>query len=108
VRGAARARYEFRRGLAIALLKEKGVYAHPGHFYDFPSEQFLVLSLLRRNKSVKARTRFWRPFCRSALVKYVSIFLQCCISKTLEVDNRVHDTGERYNLWNKSHLNCQT
>jgi aspartate/methionine/tyrosine aminotransferase len=32
--------------LAIALLNEKGVYVHPGHFYDFSSEQFLVLSLL--------------------------------------------------------------
>jgi aspartate/methionine/tyrosine aminotransferase len=32
--------------LAIALLNEKGVYVHPGRFYDFSSEQFLVLSLL--------------------------------------------------------------
>jgi aspartate/methionine/tyrosine aminotransferase len=32
--------------LALALLKERGVYVHPGHFYNFSSEQFLVLSLL--------------------------------------------------------------
>jgi alanine-synthesizing transaminase len=32
--------------LALALLKEKGVYVHPGHFYEFPSDRFLVASLL--------------------------------------------------------------
>jgi aspartate/methionine/tyrosine aminotransferase len=32
--------------LALALLTEKGVYIHPGHFYDFSSEQFIVVSLL--------------------------------------------------------------
>jgi aspartate/methionine/tyrosine aminotransferase len=32
--------------LVLGLLKEKGIYVHPGHFYDFSSEQFLVLSLL--------------------------------------------------------------
>jgi alanine-synthesizing transaminase len=32
--------------LAIALLEEQGVVAHPGHFYDFASEGFLVLSLI--------------------------------------------------------------
>jgi alanine-synthesizing transaminase len=32
--------------LAIALLREKSVLVHPGHFYDFPSEGYLVLSLI--------------------------------------------------------------
>ena len=32
--------------LAIALLKEKFVLVHPGHFYDFSGDGFLVLSLV--------------------------------------------------------------
>jgi alanine-synthesizing transaminase len=32
--------------LAIALLREKCVLVHPGHFYDFPSDGYLVLSLI--------------------------------------------------------------
>jgi aspartate/methionine/tyrosine aminotransferase len=32
--------------LAIELLAAKGVYLHPGHFYDFPSDGFLVVSLI--------------------------------------------------------------
>jgi alanine-synthesizing transaminase len=32
--------------LAIELLQEKSVLAHPGHFYDFPSDGYLVLSLI--------------------------------------------------------------
>ena len=32
--------------LAIALLTSRSVYVHPGHFYDFPSEGFLVVSLI--------------------------------------------------------------
>jgi alanine-synthesizing transaminase len=32
--------------LAIALLQEAGVLVHPGHFYDFPSDGYLVLSLI--------------------------------------------------------------
>jgi hypothetical protein len=31
---------------AAELLTEAGVFVHPGHFYDFPSEGYLVLSLL--------------------------------------------------------------
>jgi alanine-synthesizing transaminase len=31
---------------AMELLAQEGVLVHPGHFYDFPSEGFLVLSLL--------------------------------------------------------------
>jgi alanine-synthesizing transaminase len=32
--------------LAIDLLRRKSVLLHPGHFYDFPSDGFLVLSLI--------------------------------------------------------------
>jgi alanine-synthesizing transaminase len=32
--------------LAIALLREKSVLVHPGHFYDFPGDGHLVLSLI--------------------------------------------------------------
>jgi alanine-synthesizing transaminase len=32
--------------LALELLASKGVYLHPGHFYDFPSDGFLVVSLI--------------------------------------------------------------
>ena len=32
--------------LAIALVREKDVMAHPGHFYDFPRDGYLVLSLI--------------------------------------------------------------
>jgi alanine-synthesizing transaminase len=32
--------------LALALLNEQGVYVHPGHFYDFTTEGFLVVSLI--------------------------------------------------------------
>jgi len=32
--------------LAIELAREKSVLVHPGHFYDFPSDGYLVLSLI--------------------------------------------------------------
>ena len=32
--------------LAIDLLRRKAVLVHPGHFYDFPSDGYLVLSLI--------------------------------------------------------------
>jgi alanine-synthesizing transaminase len=32
--------------LAIDLLAQKNIYVHPGHFYDFPSEGFLIVSLI--------------------------------------------------------------
>jgi aspartate/methionine/tyrosine aminotransferase len=31
---------------AIELLQKKSVLVHPGHFYDFPSDGYLVLSLI--------------------------------------------------------------
>jgi len=32
--------------LAVDLLESSGVYIHPGHFYDFPSDGYLVASLI--------------------------------------------------------------
>jgi alanine-synthesizing transaminase len=32
--------------LAIELLRKTGVLVHPGHFYDFPADGYLVLSLI--------------------------------------------------------------
>ncbi len=32
--------------LAVELLREKRVLVHPGHFYDFPGDGYLVLSLI--------------------------------------------------------------
>jgi alanine-synthesizing transaminase len=32
--------------LTIDLLRRKSVLLHPGHFYDFPSDGYLVLSLI--------------------------------------------------------------
>ena len=36
--------------LALELLEE-GVYLHPGHFYDFPGEGYLVVSLIARERT---------------------------------------------------------
>lgn len=35
---------------ALSLLNENGVYAHPGHFYDFPHDGFLIASLICEEK----------------------------------------------------------
>lgn len=47
--------------LALSLLTEKGVYVHPGHFYDFASEGYVVVSLICREtefaKGLKALLR---------------------------------------------------
>jgi alanine-synthesizing transaminase len=32
--------------LAVRLLREANVSVHPGHFYDFPNDGYLVLSLI--------------------------------------------------------------
>lgn len=33
--------------LAIELLATKGLYLHPGHFYDFPPKGYLIVSLIK-------------------------------------------------------------
>ncbi len=35
--------------LAVDLLRRRSVLVHPGHFYDFPSDGYLVLSLITQN-----------------------------------------------------------
>jgi alanine-synthesizing transaminase len=40
--------------LALRLLNEAGVLVHPGYFFDFPRESFLVLSLLPRPEQFDA------------------------------------------------------
>ena len=34
--------------LTLALLQRQSVFVHPGHFYDFPGDGYLVLSLITR------------------------------------------------------------
>ena len=43
--------------LAIALLEKKSVLVHPGHFYDFPADGYLVLSLIVREEEFREGTR---------------------------------------------------
>jgi alanine-synthesizing transaminase len=43
--------------LAIDLLRRKSVLVHPGHFYDFPSDGYLVLSLITRKDEFTEGTR---------------------------------------------------
>jgi len=43
--------------LAIELLEANGVHLHPGHFYDFPAEGYLVISL------IVAEAQFSRGVC---------------------------------------------
>jgi aspartate/methionine/tyrosine aminotransferase len=40
--------------LALKLLAAKSVYVHPGHFYDFPSDGFLVVSLITKASDFSA------------------------------------------------------
>ena len=32
--------------VALDLLEKEGVYVHPGHFYDFPADGYLIVSLI--------------------------------------------------------------
>jgi aspartate/methionine/tyrosine aminotransferase len=38
----------------LELLEHEGVLVHPGYFFDFPTEGYLVLSLLPEEKSFQA------------------------------------------------------
>jgi alanine-synthesizing transaminase len=40
--------------LAIELLERQGVYVHPGHFYDFGADGFLVVSLIAREEEFQS------------------------------------------------------
>jgi alanine-synthesizing transaminase len=49
--------------LALELLASQGVYVHPGHFYDFPGEGYLVASLLiSRDMFVEGVNRLLQVF----------------------------------------------
>jgi aspartate/methionine/tyrosine aminotransferase len=39
---------------AIELLRRSGVLVHPGHFYDFPSDGYLVLSLIAAEEEFRS------------------------------------------------------
>ena len=43
--------------LAIELLTSKGVYVHLGHFYDLPTGDYLVLSLITGEQAFGEGTR---------------------------------------------------
>jgi alanine-synthesizing transaminase len=49
--------------LAIELVREKSVLVHPGHFYDFPSDGYLVVSLIGPEDE-----------CRQGLAKVIEEF----------------------------------
>jgi aspartate/methionine/tyrosine aminotransferase len=36
--------------VALDLLTARGVYVHPGHFYDFPADGYLIVSLIARQQ----------------------------------------------------------
>ncbi|MGA2102388.1 MAG: pyridoxal phosphate-dependent aminotransferase [Candidatus Sulfotelmatobacter sp.] len=52
--------------LAIELVREKAVVVHPGHFYDFPSDGFLVVSLISDEKEFSAGTAKLLEFVASS------------------------------------------
>lgn len=43
--------------LAIALLRQSSVLVHPGHFYDFPSDGYLIVSLLTPSSEFREGAR---------------------------------------------------
>jgi alanine-synthesizing transaminase len=49
--------------LALTLLETRKVYVHPGHFFDFPTDGSLVLSLIAREKEfAEGIGRIWPAF----------------------------------------------
>jgi hypothetical protein len=42
---------------AMMLLEEDGVYVHPGHFYDFSEEAYIVVSLLTPKETLREGAR---------------------------------------------------
>ena len=50
--------------LAISLLENSGVLAHPGHFFDFPKDGFLVLSLIVPQAEFQEGTQRLQAFAR--------------------------------------------
>jgi aspartate/methionine/tyrosine aminotransferase len=59
--------FEPEEDLAVRLLTAEGVLTHPGYFFDFPRESFLVFSLLPPEASFSdGVTRVLRHFASSA------------------------------------------
>ena len=60
---------ESEEDLVLDLLTIDGVLAHPGYFFDFPRESFLIVSLLAAGGAVRRRasTRLLRHFDCSAV-----------------------------------------
>jgi aspartate/methionine/tyrosine aminotransferase len=53
--------------LAVELLDNTGVLVHPGHFYDFPSDGFLVVSLITPEEEFRTGlARMCGLFCVSS------------------------------------------
>jgi aspartate/methionine/tyrosine aminotransferase len=51
--------------LAISVLRECGVLVHPGHFYDFPQDGYLVLSLISHVEEFREGTSRLANFFKS-------------------------------------------
>jgi alanine-synthesizing transaminase len=43
--------------LAIRILRESSVLVHPGHFYDFPIDGYLIVSLITPEAQFKEGVR---------------------------------------------------
>jgi alanine-synthesizing transaminase len=43
--------------LAVELLNAKGIYVHPGHFYDFPTDGHVIVSLIMAEQGFAEGTR---------------------------------------------------
>jgi len=52
--------------LAIELARKTSVLVHPGHFYDFPSDGYLVLSLITAERDFAEGLRRFLKFCEGA------------------------------------------
>ncbi len=50
--------------LALELLEKHDVYLHPGHYYDFPKDGYLVVSLITPEQDFNEGDGYCRP-CRS-------------------------------------------
>lgn len=48
--------------LALGLLRQEGVFVHPGYFFDFPGEAFLAVSLLPRPEDFREGVERLRAF----------------------------------------------
>ena len=53
--------------LALELLAAKGVYLHPGHFYDFPSRGTVVISLITPENEFSIGLRHLFSLCHLAV-----------------------------------------